>query len=174
MEFDEQLRAVLKGDVQPKAPEKVAFAFFCKRFKSRYAAAARFYGEAFADQPALADDLKTGNRYNAARAAALAAAGKGEDADKLDDTERARLRNQALGWLRDDLAAWGKLNDGGPPQAKAAVQQTLSHWKEDTDLAGVRDAAALEKLPESERADWQKLWADVDALLKKVSDGGQK
>ena len=117
MELDDKLPAVLSGEVQAKAPEKVRFATLCK-YKGRYATAARLYHEAFAEQPALADALPTGIRYNAARAAALAAAGKGEDADKLDDTERARLRRQALGWLRDDLAAWSKLLDGGPPQAR--------------------------------------------------------
>jgi len=48
------------------------------------------------------------------------------------------------------------------------MQKKLRHWQEDSDLAGVRDAVALEKLPESERAEWKKLWADVEELLKKV------
>jgi hypothetical protein len=39
-------------------------------------------------------------RYNAACCAALAAGGQGKDADKLDDKERARLREQACDWLR--------------------------------------------------------------------------
>ena len=129
-------------------------------------AAARFYADAFASQPTLADDLQSRNRCNAARAAALAGIGKGEDASDLDDKECARLRKEALDWLRGDLAAWGKLTENGPPQARAVVRQTLSHWKEDADLAGVRDA--LDKLPEDQRADWKKLWADVDALLKEA------
>ena len=33
----------------------------------------------------------------------------------------------------------------------------------------VRDTDALAKLPEAERADWQKFWAEVGALLKRVS-----
>ncbi|HVS36251.1 MAG TPA: tetratricopeptide repeat protein, partial [Gemmataceae bacterium] len=173
-ELDQKLPAVLKGDARPKTPEKVEIAFLCQQYKGRYAAASRLYAEAFAEQPALADDLKTGNRYNAACAAAQAAAGKGEDASSSDEKERARLRNQALEWLRADLTTWDKLADNGPPQARAAVQQTLKHWQEDSDLSAVRDPAALDKLPESERADWQKLWSDVDALLKKVGDGGQK
>jgi hypothetical protein len=39
------------------------------------------------------------------------------------------------------------------------VQKTLHHWQQDSDLAGVRDPAALAKMPEAERAEWQKLWA---------------
>jgi hypothetical protein len=50
----------------------------------------------------------------------------------------------------------------------AAVVQLLQQRKLDADLAGVRDPLALEKLPEAERQDWQKLWADVDALVKKT------
>jgi hypothetical protein len=50
----------------------------------------------------------------------------------------------------------------------------LQHWQNDTDLAGVRDPAALAKMPEAERADWQKLWADVEALVKKSGAGVSK
>ena len=46
--------------------------------------------------------------------------------------------------------------------------QTLLHWQTDPDLAGVRDKSALAKLPEAERPEWAKLWADVAALLVKA------
>jgi len=36
--------------------------------------------------------------------------------------------------------------------------------KECSDLAGFRDAAALSRLPEPERKQWQSLWAEIDAL----------
>jgi hypothetical protein len=35
-------------------------------------------------------------------------------------------------------------------------------------LASVRDAKALDKLPVHEREAWQKLWADVAEVLKKL------
>ncbi len=108
--------------------------------------------------------------YNAACAASLAAAGKGVDAG-LDDKERARLRSQALDWLRTDLTAWDKRRQDDP-KAGPEIQTTLQSWKTDADLAGVRDADALAKLPDPERAAWRKLWADVDALLTQV--GGAK
>jgi len=50
----------------------------------------------------------------------------------------------------------------------------LKHWQADSDLAGVRDAAALAGLPEAERADWQRLWADVQAVLEKAGGKGTK
>jgi len=48
------------------------------------------------------------------------------------------------------------------------VQQALRHWQKDTDLAGIRDKAALAKLPAQEQKAFTQLWADVAALLKKA------
>lgn len=166
-ELDRKLPAVLRGEVQADAPERVEFADLCRRYKARYATAARLYKEAFTQQPALADDLKGGARCSAARAAALAGAGKAEDASNQDEKERTRLRHDALDWLRADLTAWDKRRHDDP-KAGPEIQQTLQHWNNDADLAGVRDADALAKLPESEREAWRKLWTDVDALSAKM------
>jgi hypothetical protein len=48
------------------------------------------------------------------------------------------------------------------------VRQRLAHWQGDADLASVRKKGALAKLPEEERKRWQKLWADVAALLARA------
>jgi hypothetical protein len=48
--------------------------------------------------------------------------------------------------------------------------QKLSDWQQDSDLAGIRDKAALAKLPANERAAFTKLWADVAALLEKAEE----
>ena len=50
------------------------------------------------------------------------------------------------------------------------VQGTMTHWKQDTDLTGVRDPKALAKLPPDERDAWQQLWQDVEALLAKTQE----
>jgi tetratricopeptide (TPR) repeat protein len=169
--LEQKLAAVLQGEVRPTdAAEQVGLAGLCVT-KKRYTDATRFFADAFKAQPKLADDLQAGYRYDAACSAALAAAGQGEDAARLDDKERARLRQQALGWLRADLALWGKQAEGGTPQTRALVQKTLRHWQEDADLAGLRDTAALARLPEAERAEWQKLWAEVEALRRKAGKG---
>jgi hypothetical protein len=44
----------------------------------------------------------------------------------------------------------------------------LQYWQRDSALAGVREKAALAKLPEDERKKWQKLWADVADLLRRA------
>ncbi len=118
--------------------------------------------------PKLADDRQAQLRYNAACAAALAGCGKGKDNPPPDDASKVKLRRQALDWLNAELAAWSKMLESGPPQAQPVVASTLKHWKEDSDLAGIRDAAALAKLPQQERAACKQLWGDVDGLLSKV------
>ena len=78
-----------------------------------------------------------------------------------DDAAKAKLRGQALAWLRAELTAWTKLLESGPPQARPAIVRTLGQWLRDTDLAGIRDAAALARLPAEERKAFAQLWADV-------------
>jgi serine/threonine protein kinase/Tfp pilus assembly protein PilF len=169
-QFDERLSAVLEGKGQPKdAAERIVFAQLCTQFRKRYAAAARWYGEAFAEKSQLADDLRLQCRYNAACAAALASCGQGVDADKLDAKERARLRQQALDWLRADLKAYRLVMEKSAGKAGPAIAQRMQHWLQDKDFIGVRDSEALAKLPEAERKDWQKLWEEVEALLQQAA-----
>jgi Flp pilus assembly protein TadD len=165
-----KLPAVLKGEIKLRsAAERLEFADLCMRpFQQRYGDATRLYAEAFAADPKLADDLNSWNRYIAACAAALAAAGQGKDSIQPDDKEKARLRGQALEWLQADLALWSKLAQSGQPQDRARVLKTLRRWQQDSDLASVRDMNALAKLAQAERDAWRKLWAAVDALLAKA------
>jgi hypothetical protein len=168
--MEPKLSAFLKGEFRPSEnQERLGLADVCWIKKLNHTAAG-LYAAAFAADPKLADDLKTGHRYNAACHAALAAAGQGEDAAQLGDKERRRLRQQALDWLKANLTAWGNRVDSGPPQARPAIVKTLSHWQQDTDLAGIRDAAALARLPADEQKAFTQLWADVAALLKKAED----
>ena len=141
------------------------WADLCYR-KGLQAASARFWDEAFAERPELADDLAKEHRYNAACAAALAGTGSGKDEPPPDEATRLGLREKALGWLRADLAAWAKVLDGGDEPARKTVAPTLAHWKADSDLAGIRDEPALAKVPEAEREAFRSLWADVEALWK--------
>jgi tetratricopeptide (TPR) repeat protein/tRNA A-37 threonylcarbamoyl transferase component Bud32 len=160
-----KLPAFLKGDYRPADnKERLALFWLCSRGGKSPRAAARLYAEAFAEDPKLAD--LQAHRYDAACCSALAAAGKGEGAADLDDKERARLRRQALDWLRADLAQRQKQAEGDKAADRAAVHATLTHWQKDADLAAVRDQAALYNLPEAERKEWQQFWADVADLLK--------
>jgi tetratricopeptide (TPR) repeat protein len=164
-----KLPAFLKGEYKPRSSaERLALAELCG-IKKLHHAGAGLYAEAFTADPKLADDLKAGHRYNAACHAALAGCGQGTDADKLDDQARARWRNQALAWLRGDLALRTKQLASGRPDERQQVASSMQHWQRDRDFVGVRGKDGLAKLPASERAGWQQLWAEVQALLEKAS-----
>jgi serine/threonine-protein kinase len=169
IELDAKLPAILEGKTRPaSADERIELAGLCS-LKRRHRAAFLFYKEAFDAQAKLADDLGALNRYDAACcAAALAGCGNGEDADKPDDTERARLRRQALDWLRADLQAWGRLLDQEPDKVRPMIVKQMRHWLADPDFAGVRGAKALARLPEAEREPWQTLWTDVADVLARA------
>jgi tetratricopeptide (TPR) repeat protein/serine/threonine protein kinase len=166
--LEKELPDVLSGKRQPASEaERVEYASVCLLTK-RYQSAARLYAKAFTAEPKLPEDLGAGYRYNAACAAALSGCGQGKDADKLDDRERTRLRRQALTWLRADLVTWRKQLESDEAKIRPVVQQTMQHWLRDTDFAGVRGPEALAKLPQGERQDWPKLWADVKELFTKA------
>jgi tetratricopeptide (TPR) repeat protein len=170
VELAEKLPGFLDRKTRPASPvECIELAQLCT-LKRLHRAAARFYEEAFDAQPRLADDLGAAHRYNAACAAALAGCGQGKDADKLDATEYARLRRQALSWLRAGLQAWGRVLNKEPDNAgpAARVTQVLQDWRGDADFSGVRGAEALAQLPEEERQSWEKLWADVADTLSRA------
>jgi tetratricopeptide (TPR) repeat protein len=172
VELDARLARVLKGKVQPAdTGERLALAELCGLpCKSLYTSAVRFYGDAFTEHPKLADDLQRQYRYKAACAGALAGCGQGKDADQTTNQERARHRRQALDWLRADLAAYRALLEKQPDKARPAVGERMQHWHQDKDFTGVRDPEALAKLPNGERQEWQKLWAEVDILRQSAAE----
>jgi len=169
--LDRRLPEVLAGRDKPAdGADWERLGEFCVLYKGHYRTAARFYGEAVAADPSLADKpvaaAGNGVRYSAACLAIIAATGRGGDAADLDDAERARLRRQAQDWLRADLALLEKRLDDADARPKAATR--LKRWTQEVDLAVVRDADALDKLPEDERAAWRKLWDDVATVVKKA------
>jgi hypothetical protein len=166
--LDARLPALLRGKEKPaNAAEQIELARLCF-LKKYHAAAARFSRDAFTAEPELAEDVRAGARYEAACAATLVGCGQSKGARTMDDKERALWRRQALDWLRQDLAGWGKALDKGTPQTKAQVRYWMQHWQND-DLAGVRARGGLARVPAEERKQWQRLWSDVDALLRRVS-----
>jgi serine/threonine-protein kinase len=165
-ELEKRLPGVLEGKQSARPAELLQMAFLCLHYQKRYASAVRLYREAFQGQPALMEDPARQQGYNAACAAALAGTGQGEDARRLPVDEQAKLRQQALTWLQADLAHFGRLLKAGSAQGRKLVVERLTLWHTDADLAGVREPRELAWLPEKERQDWVKLWAEVRRLLK--------
>ena len=162
-----RLPAVLRGEVPAGDAAEVAGLAYAADDRAMYATSARFFAEAFAADPKIAEVPRAGNRYNAARAAARAAAGQGKDEPPPDDAARSKLRRQALGWLKAELERGKKLLESGPPQSRPLIVSTLKHWRQDAGLATIRDAGALAKFPEAERKEWQAFWTDVEAVTAK-------
>jgi tetratricopeptide (TPR) repeat protein/tRNA A-37 threonylcarbamoyl transferase component Bud32 len=165
-DLDARLPALIDGEELPKdSGERLVLARLCQQpHKKLYAASARWYGEAFAAQPAVAENLATGDRYNAACAAALAGCGQGKDVADLDLNQRSQLRRHALDWLRADLDAWQRLLEKNPDKVRLALVKQMQHWQEDPDLANLREKEALARQSEAEQTEWKRLWHEVAAL----------
>jgi serine/threonine protein kinase/Flp pilus assembly protein TadD len=173
VELDRRLPAVLRGEAQPtSAGEWNEYVQLCLE-KKCYTAAAGFFAQSLATQPKQANGREPSLRSLAACAAALAAAGKGNDARSLGEHEKARLRKQALDWLKAELADWSDQLESGKPDATAVATRALLACKTDADLASIRDPGELTKLPESERKAYKDLWADVEGLLKRAQERTQ-
>jgi tetratricopeptide (TPR) repeat protein len=166
--LEAKLPDVVAGKAAPADDrERLGLLDVCQRTR-RYAAGAKVYVHAFSADPKLAQELRAGNRYDAACLAALAAAGKGTDAGTLDKPEQSRLRQQALTWLWADLKQWSKQLEDGKPEDRHIVRDVLMLWQRVGDLVSVRDADGLSKLPAKEQRDWRNLWAEVPALLSRA------
>jgi serine/threonine-protein kinase len=167
--LEARLPAVAQGCDRPADAE--AIAEFARLAFSRHfdAAAARLWTDAFAASPTLAADPATGNRFQAARAAALAGAESGRLADAPDARSRARWRGQAVAWLEADLAASAAVLESGTSQQRAAVLKRLGRWQVDPALAGLREVQAMAGLPEPERRSLRDLWRRIDALRAKAA-----
>jgi serine/threonine-protein kinase len=162
-----ELPAFLAGTHEPKDnDERLALLGVCQ-FADRTHALARLYAGAFAADPPLANDSVAGHRFRAARAAARAGCGRGTDVAGLGGEERRRWREQARRWLREDLTAWEQAL-GGPAADRLRAAQTLTRWRADPDLAGLRAPSELAKLSADERKDSVALWAEVDDLLSRA------
>jgi hypothetical protein len=138
----------------------------CQTYKKMFHASAQLYERAFKSAGPAWDDL---HRYQAARAAALAASGQG-DAVKLPEADKARWRGQARAWLEADVNAHAKRMKEGSLDAFILATQQVPHWHKDAAFACIRDPKDIASLSEEEKQACQKLWADV-AQVVKVAEG---
>jgi hypothetical protein len=158
--------AFLRGEYKPaNNAERLVFAEVAY-INEKMALSTRLFAEALESDPKLGDDRRIYHPYRAACSAALAAAGQGRDEPPLDSAARARIRRQALAWLKSELLAWKRVFRIIEPGNKERVAKHMAHWKQDPELTSIRDERELAKLPDDERKEWQSLWADVEALLK--------
>jgi serine/threonine-protein kinase len=168
MALEARLPAVLGGD--DRAADAETAAEFARIAFSRrsYAAAARLWADALAASPTLAADPTTGNRFQAARAAAMAGAEGRRLVDAPDARSRAQWREQAAAWLEADLAASATALESGTARQRAAVLKRLGRWQVDPALVGLRDGKAAAGIPDPERRSLRDLWRRIDAQRAKA------
>jgi tetratricopeptide (TPR) repeat protein len=186
------LSVLLDGSDQPNDnANRLALVGICQAEDRNYVAA-RFFANAFARDPGLVEglvssclsraargednqrvvELATVCRYPAARSAALAGCGLGKDSATISTEERARWREQARKWLRDDLAMWSDALNSESLPTKAIVRKQMSRWQMDPDLAGVRELSAIHELPADEQPEWLALWKNVAHMLDRAKPAG--
>jgi tetratricopeptide (TPR) repeat protein len=153
--------------LQPNYANGHAYLALALSRQQKYLESCRSYQAAFSANPQLGGDLKAEHRNQAARVAILAVAAQGKDAASLTPDEKAKLRQQALDWLKADLAERGKLLEADPKTARL-LRKTLESYQKHPDLASVRDEKELAQLPEAERQAWRQFWAEVDRVLKRT------
>jgi serine/threonine-protein kinase len=186
-----KLQAFRQGDWQPQDNnERLALLGICES-EALYGTASRLCADAFAADPDLAERLTTqclrraaqesdksnraealisNVRYRAARCAALAGSGLGKDSAKLSAAEQTHWRRKAIEWLRTDLAVLSETRDSGLRADGDLAQEILTLWQDEPDLAGLRDPAGLERLPEAERKGCLALWTEVGAALARCGN----
>ena len=156
--IDTRLPALVEAKERPAEAELLEVAHLCLDY-GRPHAAARLYAAAFAARPDLADDLGSGHRYDAARAAARATK-LGSD---LAQARRARARRPAPAGA--GLAAGGR-GPWGQTAARREVAGLGAHVLADGGRPGWRPGpGGMAKLPDAERRSggasgrtWRRRW----------------
>ncbi|MFO0842659.1 MAG: protein kinase [Gemmataceae bacterium] len=162
-----RLSALLRDGEAISPEDRIKFMAWCS-WKQRFAALA---GLAVQTEKMRGPFYwtETGTRFLWARAALLAADGRGEDAAGLPEERRAGWRQQALAWLRADLAEFvGRQRASNFPRVRMQDARGVSTWRTHVDLASVREREALAKLPPAEREAWRRFWEEVAAYLDKA------
>jgi WD40 repeat protein/serine/threonine protein kinase len=166
--LDSRFWALLRGEDQPADNrERLGFAEISYDHR-QYAMATQLFSDALATDVNLGDDRELQVRYNAACVATLTAAEQGYDEPPVSEADKLKHRLQALEWLKAELSSWSEILESAPPDIRMQIAEILKYWQTDTDLASIRDPAALARLPANEQEAFTKLWADVEALLRKL------
>ena len=103
----------------------------------------------------------------------MLASGQSKDNPNVDAAEKARLRMQAHGWLKENLAEYADTLQADANKAKMVLTQ-LQRWQKDSDLTTVCAPKELAQLPVAERkCQWEALWSEVRELGGESQRGGR-
>lgn len=147
--------------------ECLAFADLC-RAKQNYPRAVRYFTEAFdlgVGTPVRDANWRTSD---AARCAIMASVLPDGAPEVAAESQRTTWRNLAYTWLKLEIGALNGVLEKDAPTYGKFVLKSLENWRLDPSFAGVRDETPLARLPESEQAQWRKLWGAAAVLRKRA------
>jgi serine/threonine-protein kinase len=152
--------ALAGGDPSANPQERRVLITACRQLR-HYVDAVRL------SEAALATDPDWKLRYNLACFYIGIAGGHDVTCKSISADEAAYLLGRAYEMLSAVLKS--RVEIAERPTRWPAVAKTMRQWKEDLDLLSIRNPDWLLELPESDRERWQQFWADVDALLERVT-----
>jgi hypothetical protein len=103
--------------------------------------------------------------WQAARYATRAGTVPSDDEPPLDANAKARLRWQALAWMRAEADHWKSELRTGTMETRRRATDFFHRFQTDPTMAAVRNADALDSLPADERNAWRAFWNDLAASL---------
>lgn len=146
--------------------DRLAFAAVL-RGRGDVEASDRVYTEVISERPELLVDHSRTVPFDAARSAILASLRS--PGAETDPARGEGLRRKALGWLRADMETWRRHLDMRSSQCRFHVARCIARWRSTRDFAVVRDRGRVASLSDGERAEWDALWHDVDALSERAT-----
>ncbi len=129
-------------------------------FKNQAVESAEVCRQLVLETPNLADPVAAACRVIGACAAVRVSSSQRDDAG-LDQTERDRLRLEALDWLQQVLAYQEDRLQLHDPNVNSTIYETLGPWTSSPDLAPIRDLIAVERLSIDEQQTLHAFWKRV-------------
>ena len=165
-----QLEAIRRGETEPDDLSHRAVLADVALDKRYTVLAATWFHQAFEEKNRWNPGERSVMRESAIRAAALAGAGVGLDAENLSETTRATWRARAREWMHASLAAWEDPVEAGDRRAMKSARRFIRYWQQSVILATLRTPEALAKRTPAERKASRALWTAAEALLAKAAE----
>ena len=163
------LPQVLAGQATPGSnEERLALLGICQE-TGRHAQYAQLYADAVSADPEFPEHSPWAIRRIAAGAAVLAGCGEPGGNATLCPAQQTQWREQGLQWLKDQLALQMSVVDYKNKPGCAMFRSFLAPWQHDTDLARVREPAALAHLPAEEQEHWQDFWESLQTAMDQLA-----
>lgn len=102
------------------------------------------------------------HRLNGLRAVGLVTAGRATDQHEFQPDRFPKLQAEAQQWLAQEIRHWRRISR--TPNGRVRAKIWVHFCQRCPDLAGIRDAEFLEKLSPEVRAEWTRLWAEIEQL----------